>query len=170
LHEKNDPLPVHWHEIRRDFQMSSAQCARCGKTVYATEAMRAVDKLWHKGCFSCAECHRTLTLATFKGCEGNIYCATHVPKPKASSGSVDIAMTHAMNAPKRPADNIATSPKASSGSAPMPQNPIATGKIVTTPKASSSSAPLPQNPIAAGKIGGVSKDPVDPKKAIKKSP
>ncbi|XP_022114222.1 LIM and SH3 domain protein Lasp isoform X2 [Pieris rapae] len=57
-------------------------CARCVKTVYPTEELKCLDKVWHKGCFKCQECGMTLNMRTYKGYGKLPYCESHVPKAK----------------------------------------------------------------------------------------
>ncbi|XP_045538341.1 LIM and SH3 domain protein Lasp isoform X2 [Papilio machaon] len=57
-------------------------CARCEKTVYPTEELKCLDKVWHKGCFKCQECGMTLNMRTYKGYGKLPYCEAHVPKAK----------------------------------------------------------------------------------------
>jgi Ca2+-binding EF-hand superfamily protein len=70
---------------------ASNSCARCGKTVYPIEMVRAADLNWHKGCFKCqAEgCDITLNLKNFKANQGKLYCLKHVPKAAPTSVPVD---------------------------------------------------------------------------------
>jgi hypothetical protein len=35
-------------------------CPRCGFAVYAAEQMISKGNQWHKRCFNCADCHRSL--------------------------------------------------------------------------------------------------------------
>ncbi|XP_044594294.1 muscle LIM protein Mlp84B isoform X3 [Cotesia glomerata] len=50
-------------------------CSRCGYPVYAAEQMISKDRLWHKRCFSCAACHRSLDSTNLNdGPDGDIYC------------------------------------------------------------------------------------------------
>lgn len=35
-------------------------CPRCGFVVYAAEQMISKNNSWHKRCFNCADCHRSL--------------------------------------------------------------------------------------------------------------
>src|SRR5690606_3337300 len=41
------------------------KCAGCGKTVYSTERMAAMNKAWHKACFRCTECKSVLNNNTY---------------------------------------------------------------------------------------------------------
>ncbi|XP_021184617.1 muscle LIM protein Mlp84B isoform X5 [Helicoverpa armigera] len=50
-------------------------CPRCGFPVYAAEQMHSKNGTWHKRCFSCAECHRSLDSTNLNdGPNGEIYC------------------------------------------------------------------------------------------------
>jgi hypothetical protein len=71
---------------------SSHKCRRCGKTVYATEEMRAGDMYFHKGCFKCMDesCGITLTMSNFLIYKDGIYCKKHVPKPKHTQAEPEI--------------------------------------------------------------------------------
>lgn len=79
-------------------------CSICGKSVYPIEEIKAIDKVFHKGCFKCQdpECSLTLNLKTFKGAGGKVYCQKHVPSTKPTQLTVQgsMAMSNATNAPK----------------------------------------------------------------------
>eukprot|EP00056_Hartaetosiga_gracilis_P002880 m.57481 g.57481 ORF g.57481 m.57481 type:complete len:459 (+) comp11234_c0_seq1:2458-3834(+) len=60
------------------------KCARCEKTVYPTEQLKCLDKLWHKPCFNCEVCHVKLTMNTYRGYDKKPYCKTHYPTSKAT--------------------------------------------------------------------------------------
>ncbi|KAJ8947187.1 hypothetical protein NQ318_015535 [Aromia moschata] len=50
-------------------------CHRCGFAVYAAEQMISKNGIWHKRCFSCNECNRSLDSTTLNdGPNGEIYC------------------------------------------------------------------------------------------------
>ncbi|CAN9505440.1 unnamed protein product [Ophioblennius macclurei] len=55
-------------------------CTRCGRTVYPTEKVNCLDKIWHKGCFSCETCKMTLNMKNYKGFNKLPYCNAHYPK------------------------------------------------------------------------------------------
>ncbi|XP_029946161.1 LIM and SH3 domain protein 1-like isoform X2 [Salarias fasciatus] len=55
-------------------------CNRCGRTVYPTEKVNCLDKIWHKGCFSCETCKMTLNMKNYKGFNKTPYCNAHYPK------------------------------------------------------------------------------------------
>lgn len=62
----------------------SKSCARCEKTVYPTEELKCLDKVWHKICFKCKECGMSLTMRNYKGFNKEPYCEAHIPKAKAT--------------------------------------------------------------------------------------
>ncbi|EGI67590.1 Muscle LIM protein Mlp84B [Acromyrmex echinatior] len=50
-------------------------CSRCGYPVYAAEQMISKNRVWHKRCFSCGECNRSLDSTNLNdGPDGDIYC------------------------------------------------------------------------------------------------
>ncbi|KAL2721093.1 Muscle LIM protein Mlp84B, partial [Vespula maculifrons] len=50
-------------------------CSRCGYPVYAAEQMISKNRVWHKRCFSCAACHRSLDSTNLNDApDGDIYC------------------------------------------------------------------------------------------------
>ncbi|ELR14675.1 LIM domain containing protein [Acanthamoeba castellanii str. Neff] len=80
--------------------MSAKPCTKCGKNAYPLESLKAGDDTYHKLCFKCAECNVVLNLNTFKKAQGNIYCATCTPKPKATAVADDVRTKSALSAPK----------------------------------------------------------------------
>jgi hypothetical protein len=62
------------------------KCAReeCGKTVYPTEELKCLDKVWHKICFKCTSCGMALNMKNYKGYDKKPYCDAHYPKTVAS--------------------------------------------------------------------------------------
>nr|XP_022920165.1 muscle LIM protein Mlp84B-like isoform X1 [Onthophagus taurus] len=50
-------------------------CSRCGYAVYAAEQMISRGRIWHKRCFSCADCNRSLDSTNLNDApNGEIYC------------------------------------------------------------------------------------------------
>ncbi|BES90878.1 muscle lim protein [Nesidiocoris tenuis] len=50
-------------------------CLRCGYEVYAAEQMISKNRIWHKRCFNCSDCHRSLDSTNLNdGPDGDIYC------------------------------------------------------------------------------------------------
>eukprot|EP00126_Sphaerothecum_destruens_P007047 Sdes_comp19657_c0_seq8m11481 len=50
------------------------QCPRCKKTVYMAEKIAAAGHSWHKGCFRCALCGKTLDSVTVTDRDREIFC------------------------------------------------------------------------------------------------
>jgi len=68
--------------------MSNPKCAQCGKTVYVTEKLDCLNKVWHKGCFRCTTCQQVLNLKTYQSTAGKPYCKAHYPNPSHSGVQV----------------------------------------------------------------------------------
>ncbi|KAG4074923.1 hypothetical protein HA402_009348 [Bradysia odoriphaga] len=50
-------------------------CLRCGFPVYEAEKMISKDRIWHKRCFSCVECRKSLDSTNLNDApDGEIYC------------------------------------------------------------------------------------------------
>ncbi|XP_026465870.1 muscle LIM protein Mlp84B-like isoform X1 [Ctenocephalides felis] len=50
-------------------------CPRCGYAVYAAEQMNSKNGIWHRRCFSCVDCKRSLDSTNLNdGPDGEIYC------------------------------------------------------------------------------------------------
>lgn len=53
----------------------SDKCARCQKAVYAAEKVVAASKYFHKGCFTCSTCKKSLnSMNCCDNSEGEIFC------------------------------------------------------------------------------------------------
>ena len=63
----------------------SAKCQRCNKTVWPTEKLNCLDKIWHKSCFTCEVCHMALSMETYQGHEKLPYCKTCYPSTKLNA-------------------------------------------------------------------------------------
>ncbi|CAL8364343.1 unnamed protein product [Gadus morhua 'NCC'] len=53
---------------------SSDQCPRCSKAVFAAEKIMGAGKPWHKTCFRCALCGKSLESTTVTDKDGELYC------------------------------------------------------------------------------------------------
>jgi len=50
-------------------------CPRCGYVVYEAEKMISKKNSWHKRCFNCTDCHKSLDSTNLcDGPNGEIYC------------------------------------------------------------------------------------------------
>jgi len=86
--------------------MSATKCAACGKTAYPLESISAIDKTFHKICFKCDVCGISLSVKNFKGYQGKVYCFTHTPVERSSTGSESVATQTALKAPKKKTEGL----------------------------------------------------------------
>jgi len=91
--------------------MATAKCAVCGKTAYPLESLTAIEKTYHKICFKCDVCGGSLNLKNYKGVAGKVYCFTHTPVDRASTGSDSVTAKVAANAPKKASEGLGTAQK-----------------------------------------------------------
>ncbi|XP_066999760.1 muscle LIM protein Mlp84B isoform X2 [Anabrus simplex] len=70
--------PASYQEARPNSGLKAAKgqgCPRCGYAVYAAEQMISKSRIWHRRCFSCADCRRSLDSTNLcDGPNGDIYC------------------------------------------------------------------------------------------------
>jgi hypothetical protein len=52
-------------------------CKICGKEPYLVERIVAEKSWWHKNCFRCKQCNKSLSLDSYMSHEGIIYCKPH---------------------------------------------------------------------------------------------
>ncbi|KAH9922345.1 LIM-domain-containing protein [Epithele typhae] len=71
----------------RAFAVQNPQCARCGKSVYFAEQVKAVGKTWHKACLRCAGCGRSLNAGQLVDREGDPFCKPCYGKHFGPAGS-----------------------------------------------------------------------------------
>ncbi|XP_002735919.1 cysteine and glycine-rich protein 1-like [Saccoglossus kowalevskii] len=50
------------------------RCPRCGKAVYMAEKIIGAGESWHKVCFTCAICGKSLDSTTCTDREGEVFC------------------------------------------------------------------------------------------------
>ncbi|KAJ1646811.1 Cysteine and glycine-rich protein 3 [Coemansia erecta] len=50
------------------------KCPRCSKSVYAAEGVNGPEGQWHRKCFKCLECSRSLDMSTMAEHEKEVYC------------------------------------------------------------------------------------------------
>ena len=84
--------------------MAASKCDICGKTAYPLESIKAIEKVFHKWCFKCADCCLVLNSKTFKGVEGKVWCSVHVPVDRASTAVGDFTVNSQVAAQKKNED------------------------------------------------------------------
>ena len=104
--------------------MAANKCDICGKTAYPLESVKAIDKVFHKWCFKCAECQITLNLKNFKGVEGKIYCSTHAPVDRASTSADDFTVKSNTDAQKKNTEARAAQLSAQKGTGENPHQVV----------------------------------------------
>eukprot|EP01137_Pigoraptor_chileana_P010225 Opistho-2@59527 len=65
------------------------KCTVCEKTVYPMERISADEKVFHKTCFKCSECQKTLSLGNYSAIGGVYYCKPHFKQLFKLKGNYD---------------------------------------------------------------------------------
>lgn len=68
---------------------ASNKCAVCNKTVYPMEKLEANSIVYHKFCFKCTTCNRTVGLGSYAALQGKIYCKPHLKQLFKLKGNYD---------------------------------------------------------------------------------
>ncbi|XP_022650960.1 uncharacterized protein LOC111259178 isoform X3 [Varroa jacobsoni] len=84
-------LSVDKKKLQNQFSVESGdvdgKCKRCQGTVYPAECVRAEKAQYHKKCFTCKECKKSLSAESYHSHESELYCANHFKQlfqPKAN--------------------------------------------------------------------------------------
>jgi len=115
--------------------MATQKCAVCGKTAYPLESLTAVEKTYHKICFKCEVCGMSLSLKNYKGIQGKVYCYTHTPVERSSTGSDSMATQNALKAPKKVSEGLGTAQKGTGEAPSVGLDSMATQNALKAPKA-----------------------------------
>ncbi|KAL5503186.1 hypothetical protein EMCRGX_G010094 [Ephydatia muelleri] len=83
------PKKVSTVEQRQSWLAPTETCETCHKTVYAMERLEADKKVFHKTCFKCCVCQKTLSVGTYAALEGVIYCKVHFKQLFKQKGNYD---------------------------------------------------------------------------------
>lgn len=67
----------------------SNKCQVCGKTVYAMEKLEIEGKAFHKACFKCETCKRSLSAGNYASLQGKFYCKPHLKQLFQLKGNYD---------------------------------------------------------------------------------
>ena len=71
------------------FTVMVEKCSVCEKTVYPLEKIEADGKKYHKTCFKCEQCKKTLSLGTYAALQGKFYCKPHFKQLFKLKGNYD---------------------------------------------------------------------------------
>lgn len=83
---------------------TSNKCTTCSKTVYPMEKLEANGEVYHKFCFRCLTCNRTVGLGNYAALQGKIYCKPHLKQLFKLKGNYD----EGFGRPQRKADWVKT--------------------------------------------------------------
>jgi hypothetical protein len=112
----------------------SSKCAVCGKTAYPLESVTALEATYHKSCFKCDVCKMTLGVKNFKGLNGKIYCATHTPVERSSTGADSLQTKTALAAPKKVAEGLGSAQKGTGETPNFGLDTVVTKNAMNAPK------------------------------------
>ncbi|KAE8606105.1 hypothetical protein XENTR_v10010598 [Xenopus tropicalis] len=70
---RGSPTTTHTSKFTQKFG-ATEKCPRCQKSVYAAERVMGGGQPWHKTCFRCAFCGKSLDSTTVTEKDGEIYC------------------------------------------------------------------------------------------------
>jgi len=115
-------------------KMATAKCHICGKTAYPLESITAIEKTYHKICFKCDVCQTILNPKNFKGYQGKIYCFTHTPVERTSTGQDSVATQNALKAPKKVAESLGTVQKGTGDTPNVGLESVANQNALKAPK------------------------------------
>lgn len=65
------------------------KCFVCDTAVYVVEKLEADGKIFHKKCFKCAQCKKTLSTGNFASLQGKIFCKPHFKQLFKLKGNYD---------------------------------------------------------------------------------
>ncbi|KAK1414561.1 hypothetical protein QVD17_30307 [Tagetes erecta] len=68
---------------------TTQKCAACDKTVYLVDKLVANKRVYHKACFRCHHCSRTLKFSNFNSFDGVVYCNPHFDQLFKRTGSLE---------------------------------------------------------------------------------
>jgi cysteine/glycine-rich protein len=68
------------------FAPQAPKCAKCLKSVYAAEEVRAAQKTFHKLCFKCTSCNKLLETNILTEHQGDLYCRSCYAKNYGPKG------------------------------------------------------------------------------------
>lgn len=68
------------------FKPQAPKCAKCQKSVYAAEEVRAANKTFHKLCFKCTSCNKLLETNILTEHQGDLYCRSCYAKNYGPKG------------------------------------------------------------------------------------
>ncbi|TNN09576.1 LIM domain-containing protein isoform 3 [Schistosoma japonicum] len=74
-------------------------CFDCGKRIYPVDRISTGERVYHKACFRCATCQRTLLVGNFASLDGVIFCKPHYIEQFHMSGRYEYRQSLNQSAP-----------------------------------------------------------------------
>lgn len=113
------------------FSGTTQKCKACDKTVYFVDELTADNKVYHKACFRCHHCKRTLKLSDYSSFEGVLYCKPHFDQLFKMTGSLEKSFEGTPRTVRdRSADQVQTNSKVSRLFAGTQEKCVACNKTV----------------------------------------
>ncbi|XP_076371486.1 uncharacterized protein LOC143257118 [Tachypleus tridentatus] len=74
---ESQPVPENLEVFENQLEEQDTLCKGCGKYVHLTDKIIADKSAFHKSCFNCKECGKSLDPDIYSSHEGDIYCKLH---------------------------------------------------------------------------------------------
>ncbi|CAH1786466.1 unnamed protein product [Owenia fusiformis] len=84
----NKPTEVHVGAATACVKPEDGGCPRCGKRVYDAEKVIGAGWGWHKNCFRCKPCNKSLDSTTCTDKDGELYCKSCYAKQFGPHGKI----------------------------------------------------------------------------------
>ncbi|CAH8559039.1 unnamed protein product [Schistosoma margrebowiei] len=86
-------------QMSRRYQQYMDLCFDCGKRIYPVDRISTGERVYHKACFRCATCQRTLLVGNFASLDGVIFCKPHYIEQFHMSGRYEYRQSLNQSAP-----------------------------------------------------------------------
>jgi hypothetical protein len=81
------PVKSHTTGTPSRWGAQTPSCSKCGKSVFFAEQVKAIGKLWHRGCLRCTQCNTSLATGRVNEHNEAPYCARCYTKVHGPAGS-----------------------------------------------------------------------------------
>lgn len=90
----SSPAPIHeptrgLRPRSKTMKSTTQNCPCCNKSVYLMEEIKVDGQKFHKWCFKCSVCEKTLTAGGYAKIHGAVYCKAHFAQLFKSKGNYD---------------------------------------------------------------------------------
>eukprot|EP00743_Colponemidia_sp_Colp-15_P006918 GILK01007467.1.p1 GENE.GILK01007467.1~~GILK01007467.1.p1 ORF type:complete len:142 (+),score=4.27 GILK01007467.1:62-427(+) len=103
----------------------AAKCHVCATSAYPLESVNYDQKVFHKTCFKCANCRRSMGLVDVAQIQGDLYCKACFVRLFKTKGNYDIFMANKRSSvdgpPPAAAEGESQSPAISSEDGKVPE-------------------------------------------------